>query len=318
MRGDTHAPDMTIIAPTMLAGAVAATSLVSVPTAADGSWVWPLDPRPAVVEAFDPPDEEYGAGHRGIDLAGAVGDDVRAVADGTVTYVGRIAGVGVVTIDHGGVESTYQPLDPSIEQGARVEAGEPIGTLSDVDSHCAPDACLHLGRVVAGEYADPLDLLPSTSAVRLITPFGDPPTPPVVTVGPVDGDGRLAMPVNGPVTSPYGMRLHPILGVWKLHDGTDFGVGCGTPVRSAEGGSVIAMYADAAYGNRVIIGHGEMAGHTVQTTYNHLTSWAVSSGQSVRRGDVVGYVGSTGYSTACHLHFMVEVDGSTVDPQTWL
>lgn len=309
---------MTIIAAPVLAASLAVTALAPLSSAGDATWVWPLDPRPAVVERFDPPVDEYGAGHRGVDLAGAVGDDVRAVADGTVSYVGRIAGVGIVTIDHGATESTYQPLDPSVEQGARVTAGETIGTLTDINSHCAPDACLHLGRIVDNAYLDPLALLPSTSEVRLITPFGKPPTPPVVSVGPVDGDGRLAMPVRGPVTSPYGMRLHPILGVWKLHDGTDFGVGCGTPVRAAEDGTVAATYADAAYGNRVIIDHGQIAGHEVATTYNHLTSWAVSSGQQVRRGDVVGYVGSTGYSTACHLHFMVEVDGSTVDPETWL
>ena len=294
-------------------------SVVAPPANAAGeSWVWPLDPRPAVVERFDPPDDEYGAGHRGVDLAAAAGDDVRAVADGTVTYVGQIAGVGIVTIDHGTVESTYQPLDPQVSRGDRVTAGDPIGTLEATGSHCAPETCLHLGRVVSDEYADPLELLPSTSAVRLITPFGEPPAPPEISVGPVDGDGRLAMPVDGPVTSPYGMRLHPILGVWKLHDGTDFGVGCGTPVRAAEDGTVNATYADAAYGNRVIIGHDEIAGHTVVTTYNHLTRWAVTPGQAVRRGDVVGYVGSTGYSTGCHLHFMVEVDGATVDPQSWL
>ena len=308
----------TIIASSALAASIVAGGLAPTLPASGAAWVWPLDPRPAVVERFDPPAAPYGPGHRGIDLAGAVGDDVRAVADGTVTYVGHIAGVGIVTIDHGGVESTYQPLDPGIEQGARVAAGETIGTLTDVDSHCFPDACLHLGRITGDAYLDPLDLLPSTSAVRLITPFGKPPSPSVTSVGPVDGGGRLAMPVDGPVTSPYGMRLHPTLGVWKLHDGTDFGVACGTSVRAAEDGTVAATYADEAYGNRVIIDHGRLAGHDVTTTYNHLTNWAVSSGQSVRRGDVVGYVGSTGYSTGCHLHLMVEVDGSTVDPQTWL
>ncbi|UYM04419.1 M23 family metallopeptidase [Solicola gregarius] len=293
-------------------------SAIGPPAHADTGWVWPLDPRPAVVEAFDPPVDDYGAGHRGVDLAGATGDDVRAVAPGTVTFVGSIAGVGVITIDHGDTDSTYQPVDATVSRGDAVDAGEQIGTLLDVGSHCAPDACLHLGRVLADEYADPLELLPSSSAVRLVTPFGPPPEAPATPIGPIDGDGRLAMPVEGPVTSPYGMRLHPILGIWKLHDGTDFGVGCGTPVRSAEDGTVTQTYADSAYGNRVIVDHGDIAGSAVTTSYNHLTSWAVSAGEAVRRGDVVGYVGSTGYSTACHLHFMVEVNGSTVDPETWL
>ena len=297
---------------------VAGLAAVALPAYAEDSWVWPLDPQPAVVEAFDAPDEEYGAGHRGVDLAGAVGADVHAVASGTVTYVGKIAGVGVITIDHGGTESTYQPVDATVTRGDDISAGETIGTLAEAGSHCAPDACLHLGRIVAGEYADPLELLPSTSAVRLVTPFGPPPVAPVTPVGPVDGDGRLGMPVDGPITSPYGMRLHPILGVWKLHDGTDFGVGCGTPVRAAEDGVVAEAYADAAYGNRVIVDHGQLGRGAVTTSYNHLTSWEVAVGGSIQRGDVIGYVGSTGYSTGCHLHFMVEVNGTTVDPETWL
>lgn len=288
------------------------------PSRADSSWVWPLDPRPAVVEEFDAPEEEYGAGHRGVDLVAEEGDEVLAVADGTIAYVGRIAGIGIVTIDHGDTESTYQPVDATVSRGAVVSAGEPVATLSAGGSHCAPDACLHLGRVVTEEYADPLELLPSGSDVRLVTPLGAPPVAPVSPIGPVDGDGRLGMPVDGPITSPYGMRLHPILNVWKLHDGTDFGVGCGTPVRAAEDGTVTATYADAAYGNRVLIDHGEVEGRALSTAYNHLTDWTVTPGQRVSRGDLIGHVGSTGYSTGCHLHFMVEVDDATVDPESWL
>lgn len=288
------------------------------PSSADSGWVWPLDPRPEVVQQFDPPEDTYGAGHRGVDLAGEAGDDVLAVAAGTVGYVGRIAGIGIVTIDHGETESTYQPVDPTVSRGDVVSAGDAIGTLSGAGSHCAPDACLHLGRVVSEEYDDPLELLPAGSAVRLVTPFGAPPVAPELPVGPVDGDGRLAMPVEGPVTSPYGMRLHPILHVWKLHDGTDFGVACGTPVRAAEDGTVTATYADDAYGNRVLVDHGRIAGGEVSTSYNHLTDWTVTPGEPVRRGDVLGHVGSTGYATGCHLHFMVEVNGSTVDPEAWL
>ncbi|MGH3357326.1 MAG: peptidoglycan DD-metalloendopeptidase family protein [Nocardioidaceae bacterium] len=295
------------------------TLVAATPDATAGSgWVWPLDPRPEVVEPFDPPDETYGAGHRGVDLVGSEGDTVLAVADGTVGYVGLIAGIGIVTVDHGETESTYQPVDASVEAGDVVSAGDPIGELSVAGSHCVPRACLHLGAVVDDEYADPLDLLPSGSAVRLVTPFGAPPVAPVVPVAPVDGDGRLGMPVEGPITSPYGMRLHPILNIWKLHDGTDFGVGCGTPVRAAEDGTVTAAYPDAAYGNRVLVDHGVIAGSRLSTSYNHLTDWTVVPGQRVRRGDPIGHVGSTGYSTGCHLHFMVQADGTSVDPESWL
>ncbi|MEO6606051.1 MAG: peptidoglycan DD-metalloendopeptidase family protein [Aeromicrobium sp.] len=133
-----------------------------------------------------------------------------------------------------------------------------------------------------------------------------------------DGGGTLSRPVNGPITSPYGMRVHPITGVYKLHDGTDFGVGCGTPIHAAASGTIISQYYNGAYGNRVILNNGTMRGVNVVTTYNHLSRFAKSSGAHVRRGEVIGYVGSTGYSTGCHLHFMVLTNGRTVNPAGWL
>ena len=133
-----------------------------------------------------------------------------------------------------------------------------------------------------------------------------------------DGGGTLSAPVNGPITSVYGMRRHPITGVYKLHDGTDFGVGCGTPIRAAASGTIIEQYFNAGYGNRVILDNGVKRGQSVMTTYNHLSRFALGAGAKVQRGDVIGYVGSTGYSTGCHLHFMVIVNGATVNPMGWL
>lgn len=133
-----------------------------------------------------------------------------------------------------------------------------------------------------------------------------------------DGGGTLSRPASGPITSPYGMRFHPILRVWKLHDGTDFGTGCGAPVRAAAGGRVMQTYFNGGYGNRVILNNGSMRGKSVVTTYNHLTRWTVSPGQHVSRGQTIGYSGTTGYSTGCHLHFMVIANGSTVNPMNWL
>jgi murein DD-endopeptidase MepM/ murein hydrolase activator NlpD len=134
---------------------------------------------------------------------------------------------------------------------------------------------------------------------------------------PSDGGG-LSSPVSGYVTSPYGMRFHPIYKTWKLHDGTDFGAACGTPVRAAADGTVISMYYNSGYGNRIIIDHGLRGGVGLGTTYNHLSSYATSVGSHVRRGEVIGYVGTTGASTGCHLHFMVFENGATVDPMKWL
>lgn len=133
-----------------------------------------------------------------------------------------------------------------------------------------------------------------------------------------DGGGDLSRPVNGPITSPYGMRVHPITHVYKLHDGTDFGASCGTPVKAAASGTIISQYYNGAYGNRVILNNGTMRGKNVVTTYNHLSRFAKKSGQHVNRGQVIGYVGSTGYSTGCHLHFMVLVNGHTTQPMDWL
>lgn len=124
--------------------------------------------------------------------------------------------------------------------------------------------------------------------------------------------------MSGSVTSSYGMRTHPITGVYKLHDGTDFRGACGTPIIAAADGTVIQQFYNAAYGNRVIINHGIIRGQSVVTTYNHLSRFAVSAGSRVSRGQVIGYVGSTGYSTGCHLHFMVLANGSTTNPMNWL
>lgn len=124
-------------------------------------------------------------------------------------------------------------------------------------------------------------------------------------------------PVNGPITSPYGMRFHPVLRVWKLHDGTDFGVGCGAPIYAAYSGTVAERYFNAGYGNRLIIDHGRVDGRYVSTAYNHAIRYVVSPGQHVSRGQVIGYVGETGYATGCHLHLMVYLDGTMVNPMTW-
>lgn len=130
--------------------------------------------------------------------------------------------------------------------------------------------------------------------------------------------GVLGYPVDSYITSPYGMRLHPIYRQWRLHDGTDFGAGCGTPIRAARGGRVVGRYYDSAYGNRVIIDHGWVGGAGLGTSYNHMSRFSTYVGERVSRGEVIGYAGTTGYSTGCHLHLMVFRNGATVDPMNWL
>lgn len=135
------------------------------------------------------------------------------------------------------------------------------------------------------------------------------------TGGPTSG--LLAHPVDGYVTSPFGYRIHPIYHYWGLHDGVDFGGGCGTPLRAAAPGRVVSSYFSGVYGNRLIIDHGALAGRGVATIYNHATSYNVGVGDQVTEGQVIGYEGSTGWSTGCHLHFTVMVNGQAVDPMNW-
>lgn len=135
------------------------------------------------------------------------------------------------------------------------------------------------------------------------------------------GGSTLSKPlhVNAPVTSPYGQRYHPVYHRWNLHDGTDFGAACGTPIYPAADGKVLKVYFNAGYGNRVVVSNGKIRGKSVVTTYNHMSSQSVSPGQRVKRGKTkLGNVGQTGYATGCHLHFMVIANGSTTNPMGWL
>jgi murein DD-endopeptidase MepM/ murein hydrolase activator NlpD len=129
--------------------------------------------------------------------------------------------------------------------------------------------------------------------------------------------GLLAPPVDGYVTSPFGYRIHPIYRYWGLHDGVDFGGGCGTPLRASAPGRVVSSYYSGVYGNRLVVDHGVIAGRGVATIYNHASGYNVGVGDQVQQGQVIGFEGSTGWSTGCHLHFTVMVNGQAVDPMNW-
>lgn len=126
--------------------------------------------------------------------------------------------------------------------------------------------------------------------------------------------GVLMHPTDGYVTSPFGYRSHPIYHYWGLHDGVDFGGGCGTPLRAAADGKVVSSYFSGVYGNRLVIDNGALAGRGIATIYNHATSYTVGVGDTVEQGQVIGFEGSTGWSTGCHLHFTVMANGTAVDP----
>lgn len=146
---------------------VALLLLAAVP--ADPGWTWPLGAAgspPVVVRGFDPPSVPWGRGHRGVDLAGSVGDSVRAAGAGTVVFAGAVAGRGVVSVGHpGGLRTTYEPVDPLVEVGARVRPGDELGRLT-FGGHC-DGRCLHWGARRGLRYVDPLRLL-QPGPVRLL------------------------------------------------------------------------------------------------------------------------------------------------------
>ncbi len=295
---------------------------------------WPLPGTIEVVRPFDPPAERWGAGHRGVDLAAAAGSPVLAAAAGTVTYAQTLAGRGVMVVDHGATRTTYEPVTALVPVGTRVEAGTKIGTLEP--GHCRPADCLHWGWRRGETYLDPMLLggeagpapgdggrvrlvgeaqreiaeerAEERAAARQAGVAGP--------VGPAGEHGFIA-PVAGSITSPFGMRFHPVLKITKLHDGTDFGAGCGAPIRAPYPGRVSQASFNAGYGNRLMIDHGVIAGRHVVSGYNHASSYAVGVGQPVVQGQMIGSVGTTGYSTGCHLHLMLWLDGNLVDPMSW-
>lgn len=148
---------------------------------------WPLQPRPRVVRAFDPPDDPWGAGHRGVDLAGRAGQSVHAALAGTVTFAGRIAGKAVVVVAHGARRTTYEPVAATVAVGDAVAEGTPIGRLELPLGHCFPAACLHWGLLEGERYLDPLSLV-GGGPVRLLPLWQDSPT-----VGP---SGRWRAPLE--------------------------------------------------------------------------------------------------------------------------
>ena len=132
-------------------------------------------------------------------------------------------------------------------------------------------------------------------------------------------NGMFAMPVDNTwVTSSYGWRKHPIYGYWGLHDGDDFHAPCGVPLRAVETGKVMKEYYSSVWGNRLYLNLGNINGHNYTVIYNHLSKYKARVGEVVSRGETVGYAGTTGWSTACHLHFTVLKDGNPIDPQTLL
>ena len=166
------------------------------------------------------------------------------------------------------------------------------------------------------EEANSLGAVSVQLAAQIQAAQAAPPAPPAQDGGTSQSSGAssapvssgLIWPVSGPITSPFGMR-------WgSLHPGIDIGAGMGTPIQAAASGRVIVAAYSGGYGNLVVIDHG----NGLATAYAHQSQLAVSVGEQVAQGQVIGYVGSTGFSTGPHLHFEVRVNGSPVDPMGYL
>jgi murein DD-endopeptidase MepM/ murein hydrolase activator NlpD len=126
--------------------------------------------------------------------------------------------------------------------------------------------------------------------------------------------GKLSWPVNGSISSSFSMRVDPILHAYRMHTGIDIFASRGTPVKAADGGQVIQAGYDSGYGNSIIVYHGG----GLATWYAHLQGFNCSVGQSVAKGQVIGFVGSTGMATGPHLHFEVRINGVPQNPVQYL
>ncbi|MET3426996.1 murein DD-endopeptidase MepM/ murein hydrolase activator NlpD [Actinoplanes tereljensis] len=130
--------------------------------------------------------------------------------------------------------------------------------------------------------------------------------------------GRLLMPVRGWKSSDFGNRYDPYYRVWQLHAGTDIAAPGGTPIHAAAAGRVIRAGWSNGYGNYTCINHGQLDGSAFQTCYGHQSRILVHDGEYVRRGEVIGRVGTTGASTGYHLHFETRFNGVPKNPLYYL
>lgn len=209
------------------------------------------------------------------------------------------------------IESQIANLDLSIqkakeEESARIAKQRAAAEAARREKEAAVrKASRSTGRTVSTRSAS-VNNAPAVS--NDVVSYGEKATPEAKT-----GEFYWPVPGHHRITSPFGYRMHPILKYRKLHTGVDIGAPNGTPVVSAGSGTVIASRFMSGYGNCIMIDHGGKV-----TVYAHLSSRAVSPGQSVSAGETIGYVGSTGMSTGAHLHFEVRVNGAVQNPLNYL
>lgn len=170
-----------VVSATVAAPALPATIPLSPPSAADARVGHSLTGAEAVAPCVLPvpgahvmalasiPRERWQAGHRGIDIASAAGDEVVAPATGTVEYVGFVVDRPVITLRHAeGLRTSLEPVESPLSVGDAVERGAPVGTVSSASGHCTPNACVHWGMRNGDDYVDPLTCIPGFGTVVLL------------------------------------------------------------------------------------------------------------------------------------------------------
>jgi murein DD-endopeptidase MepM/ murein hydrolase activator NlpD len=130
--------------------------------------------------------------------------------------------------------------------------------------------------------------------------------------------GKLLMPVHGWKSSDFGERYDPYYRVWQLHAGVDIAAGGGSPIHAAAGGRVIRAGWNGGYGNYTCVSNGKLDGRSFSTCYGHQSKILVHVGEYIRRGEVIGRVGTTGASTGYHLHFETRLNGVPKNPLQYL
>ena len=193
------------------------------------------------------------------------------------------------------------------EQRAAREAAEAAARAAEAAARAAAEAAARAAAEAAGREPPP-----------------PPAPPPPAPVQPPSGSVSRALFANPTsinpmyVTSEYGMRMHPILGYVRLHAGIDLRTGCNTPLYAPRDATVLWSQWRNGFGNQVMLDYGTVDGNSLMSSSNHLTRSVVRAGQGVAKGQLIGYSGNTGLSGACHLHFEVYVNGSTVNPRPLL
>jgi murein DD-endopeptidase MepM/ murein hydrolase activator NlpD len=297
-------------------------------------------PTPSTLAAEDPTVAPEGVLHFAIAEAAPLSHTVEAGE--TLWKISQDAGIGVEALAaanhltvgsllHPGRVLVIPPVDPSSATAAvpvlthEVAAGESLWGIARASglrvetlasaNHLSLDAVLHPGQALVIPSQDG----PVSAGARQAR-FRSPAIPaggPKLTFqnAPLLGDTwPMAQPSEGMITSPFGWRIHPIFGTREFHTGLDIANRAGTPVRAAESGMVRFVGWMGGYGRLVVVTHA----NGLETSYSHLSAMLVALGQRVARGQVLGRMGSTGWSTGPHLFFEVRRNGMAVDPTPFL